>query len=70
MATTSSLSTPATRSLTVKKRRQDLHPVIDDIRKSGAACFRQIAAGLNERGITTARGREWFAIQVKWVLAP
>jgi hypothetical protein len=30
--------------------------------------MRQIAAGLNERGIRTAQGGEWTAVQVKRVL--
>ncbi|ACL62803.1 recombinase family protein [Methylobacterium nodulans] len=38
------------------------------VRASGASSFRQIAAGLNQRGIQTAQGGTWTAMQVKWVL--
>lgn len=44
------------RSLTAAKRANDLLPVIEDIREDGASSLREIAAGLNERGIKTARG--------------
>jgi len=30
--------------------------------------LRQLAAGLNERGIPTARGGEWSAVQVQRVM--
>jgi len=46
------------------KRRDDLLPVIADIRAKGATSFRGIAAGLNDLGLTTARGKEWTATQV------
>jgi hypothetical protein len=35
---------------------------------SGAMSLREIAGGLNARGIKTARGGEWSAVQVKRVL--
>jgi DNA invertase Pin-like site-specific DNA recombinase len=41
---------------------------IADIQKAGAVSLRQIAAVLNERGIPTARGGEWSAVQVQRVL--
>jgi DNA invertase Pin-like site-specific DNA recombinase len=43
-------------------------PVLEDVRASGALSLRQIAAGLNQRGIPTARGGTWSAMQVKRVL--
>lgn len=46
----------------------DVLPVIDDIRQSGALTLRQIADGLNERGIETRRGGQWTATQVMRVL--
>ncbi|MET3413636.1 recombinase family protein [Methylobacterium sp. 1030] len=49
-------------------RAVDLLPVIAEAQAAGAASFRQIAAGLNERGIPAARGGEWSAVQVKRVL--
>src|SRR5579863_57221 len=50
------------------KRAGDILPVIEAIRAEGAVSLRQIAAVLNERGITTARGGEWSAVQVQRVL--
>jgi hypothetical protein len=38
--------------------------VIESIKEEGATSLRQIAAVLNERGITAARGGEWSAVQV------
>jgi hypothetical protein len=37
-------------------------------RESGAVSLREIAAGLNGRGIQTRRGGEWSAVQVQRVL--
>jgi DNA invertase Pin-like site-specific DNA recombinase len=56
------------RSEDAQRRAADLVPVIADIRSHGAVSLRDIAAGLNERGITTARGGEWSAVQVSRVL--
>jgi DNA invertase Pin-like site-specific DNA recombinase len=56
------------RSEQAQRRAQDLLPVIEAIKAEGAASLRQIAAGLNERGITTARGGEWSAVQVARVM--
>src|SRR3954447_17228536 len=49
-------------------RAADLRPVIEDIRASGGTSLRQIAARLNDRGIVTARGKEWKAVQVRLLL--
>jgi DNA invertase Pin-like site-specific DNA recombinase len=46
----------------------DLLPAIRSIQAEGAVSLRQIAAGLNERNITTPRGGEWSAIQVQRAL--
>lgn len=51
------------------KRAGDLLPVIETIKAEGASSLREIAAGLNGRGIPTARGGEWSAVQVSRVLA-
>jgi DNA invertase Pin-like site-specific DNA recombinase len=51
------------------KRRDDLLPVIADLKANGAASLRAIAAGLNAAGLTTARGGEWTATQVQRVMA-
>lgn len=42
-------------------------PIIRDIRATGAS-LRQIAAALNARGISTARGGTWAATQVRDIL--
>jgi DNA invertase Pin-like site-specific DNA recombinase len=38
------------------ERAADLRPIIADVRVFGGSSLRQIAAGLNQRGIPTARG--------------
>ena len=38
---------------------EDLKPIIDDIREAGHTSVRAIAAELNQRGIRTARDRQW-----------
>lgn len=50
-------------------RAHDLAPIIADLRKVGAVSLRDLAAGLNERGIPAARGGAWSAPQVSRVLA-
>jgi hypothetical protein len=44
-------------------------PIIAETRAGGATSLQDIAAGLNQRGITTARGGTWSARQVARVLA-
>jgi len=46
------------------KRREDLLPVIEELKASGVASLRAIAQGLNGAGLTTARGGQWTATQV------
>jgi hypothetical protein len=44
-------------------------PIIADLQASGAESLRAIAAGLNARGIPTARGNgQWSAVQVARVI--
>ncbi len=50
------------------KRREDLLPVIQDLRNNGAVSLRAIADGLNVAGLTTARGGQWTATQVMRVI--
>jgi hypothetical protein len=38
------------------------------LKAAGAVSLRQIAAGLNGKGIRTARAGEWSAMQVKRIL--
>jgi DNA invertase Pin-like site-specific DNA recombinase len=52
----------------VAARASDLRPVIAELQASGAASLRQLAAGLNARGIETARGGQWSAVQVQRLL--
>jgi hypothetical protein len=53
-----------------KARAADLAPTIAELQAAGATSLRAIAAGLNERGIPTARGTgTWSATQVMRVLA-
>ena len=50
-------------------RAADIAPVIKELQAGGAQSLRAIAAGLNARGIETARGAgEWTAVQVQRVL--
>lgn len=49
-------------------RAADLAPILADIQAAGATSLREIAAALNARGIPTARGGEWSAVQVSRVL--
>jgi len=53
------------RKESAENRASDLLPVIESIQGEGATSLRKIAAVLNERGITTARGGEWSAVQVQ-----
>jgi hypothetical protein len=58
----------ARRTVIAAERMADLRPIITDVQVSGASSLRQIAAGLNGRGIPTARGGAWSAVQVKRVM--
>ena len=50
-------------------RAEDVAPVIAELRAGGAESLRAIAAGLNARGIPTARGSgTWSAVQVARVI--
>lgn len=56
------------RSELAQRRAADLLPVIEAIKAEGAVSLRQIADALNQRGISTARGGEWSAVQVSRVV--
>ena len=58
----------ARRAEIASERVADLRPILADVQASGASSLRQIAAGLNQRGIPTAQGGVWSAVQVKRVL--
>ncbi|WP_449410511.1 recombinase family protein [Methylobacterium komagatae] len=51
-----------------QRRSSDLSGIIAQIKAEGAVSLREIAKGLNDRGIPTARGGEWSAVQVSRVL--
>lgn len=58
----------AVRIKNVNARAIDLAPIIAEVRDAGAVSLREIAAGLNDRGIHTSRGKLWSATQVQRVL--
>jgi DNA invertase Pin-like site-specific DNA recombinase len=47
---------------------KNVAPIIREIQSSGVASHRGIARSLNSRGIATARGGEWTAVQVGSIL--
>jgi DNA invertase Pin-like site-specific DNA recombinase len=57
------------RSEAAQQRATDLAPVIQELRDAGAVTLAQVAQGLNERQIPTARGGQWSATQVMRVRA-
>jgi DNA invertase Pin-like site-specific DNA recombinase len=68
MARKGNAASATVRRAACAKRNEDLVPVIEDIRGAGFSTPQQIADGLNERGITAARGGTWSAVQVRRVL--
>lgn len=50
------------------KRNADLLPLIEELKAMGANSLRSIADGLNNAGLTTARGGAWSATQVMRIL--
>lgn len=48
----------------ITKRSADFLPILEAIKAEGNTSLRQIAAALNERGIATARGKQWTSVQV------
>jgi DNA invertase Pin-like site-specific DNA recombinase len=67
-AETGRMNGRAARTKIATGRAADLAPIIADLQASGATSLRQIATGLNARGIRTARGGTWSAVQVQRVL--
>src|ERR1700733_11671444 len=68
MARKGNAASAAVRRAAIARRNEDLLPVIEDIRTTGAVTPQQIADGLNARGITAARGGGWSAVQVRRIL--
>jgi hypothetical protein len=58
----------ATRVAKANNRASDLLPIIEELKAAGIVSLRQIAAKLNDKGIRTARGGVWSAVQVQRVL--
>jgi DNA invertase Pin-like site-specific DNA recombinase len=46
----------------------DLAPIIKELQAAGRTSLRAIAQGLNEQGISTARGGKWSSVQVMRML--
>lgn len=60
----------AVRQARAEQRAADLAKIIAKLQAGGAASLRAIAAGLNEAGVRTAKGKStWTAVQVQRVLA-
>lgn len=59
----------AARRANARERAADVADAIADIRASGIVSATGIAGELNRRGVTTARGGRWQALQVQRVLA-
>lgn len=51
-----------------KRKAQNIIPTINALKSEGLTSLRQVAAGLNERGIPAPRGGEWSAMQVSRIL--
>lgn len=56
------------RAQTSAERAAKVRKHVEALKAEGAISLRQIAAGLNKRGITTPRGGTWSAVQVQRVL--
>jgi DNA invertase Pin-like site-specific DNA recombinase len=61
-------------AVTVIQASADRHaanvlPLIRDIQRAGATSLHAVADALNARGISTARGGQWYAATVRNVLA-
>jgi DNA invertase Pin-like site-specific DNA recombinase len=57
------------RGMLAAQRAVDLAPIVAELRHGGATSLRMLAAGLNAKGIATARGFTWSAPQVQRLLA-
>jgi len=47
---------------------KNIAPIIREIKSTGVASHRGIARSLNARGVATARGGQWTAVQVGSIL--
>jgi hypothetical protein len=51
-----------------ERHAQDVLPIVDDIKAAGISTLLGIAAQLTERGILTARRRQWYPTTVRNLL--
>jgi DNA invertase Pin-like site-specific DNA recombinase len=51
-----------------QQRAKDLAPIIAELQAAGITSLRAIAAGLEQRGVPTARGGKWSSVQVMRLL--
>ncbi|MGY2050426.1 recombinase family protein [Methylobacterium sp. JK268] len=58
----------ATRTAAAAERAALTVPLIREVQAAGAVSLSEIAGALNARGIPTARGRAWSAVQVRRIL--
>lgn len=58
----------ATNKALAEQRTQEMLPVIQELREAGRMSARAIAEGLNLKGLRTPQGREWTAINVRFLL--
>lgn len=64
MAAKGARASAMVRQSAAAKRRDDLLPVIEDLKAKGVTSLRALADELNSAGLTTARGGRWTATQV------
>jgi DNA invertase Pin-like site-specific DNA recombinase len=48
-----------------RSRANDLRPLYEAAKASGAGTYQQVADYLNKIGVTTLRGKQWFAASVQ-----
>jgi DNA invertase Pin-like site-specific DNA recombinase len=65
MAAKGARASAAVRQRTAVRRRDDLLPVIEELRAKGVTSLQGLAEGLNKAGLTSARGGSWSASQVR-----
>jgi hypothetical protein len=68
-AKTHSAATATIHRVANERATNSIAPIIAELQAGGAISLQDIAAGLNQRGITTARGGTWSEKQVARILA-
>jgi DNA invertase Pin-like site-specific DNA recombinase len=59
----------AAKKAAARARALDLAPIVEELRAAGAESLRELAAGLDARGVPAARGGKWNANGVARMLA-